>query len=695
MNLDTELQRFYNDVMQSLSAFQRIIITVNKSSDVKSICYEVVKILSNELGLDHCSIMLLDDSGNYVVNQAGVSIRDHHNKGEVFVNRSFKLGEGVAGMVAKNNAAILISDVDNDNRYVKVKSSVDIGSLLCLPVCSGAGVMGVLNLSHNRRNFFSKHHEKVFSVLSSTIGHLVTFVQLQKDLEILNKDLQLTVMERTREIEESHEYLKNIFENASDLIFTIDNAGRFIFLNKKIEELGYRRDELVGQTFDSLLIGEEGIRAFIHVLKQGSKKTIEVDLKGKDGNICQTLCSFTPLKSSSEGISGLLGVAKDITERKMLERKLLQTEKLASMGTFVSGIAHELNNRLLPVLVYSELLQESPIAENELKLIKTINRSAVGAKHIVESLLRFSRQEKPHKNYVNLNTVLNSVINILHYRISSIGVNLKIDLDKSVPMTYADDRQIEQVFVNIINNACDALEMCTDKNEQGNEIGIRSYYSEMDIYFDIYNNGPQIPEDKLEKIFDPFYTSKDVGKGTGLGLSLCYGIVHEHNGDISVQSEAGKTVFTIRIPIITREDFSTLYKSGDDSKGEVRDSTDKKRILIVDDEEEQRDVIRHILMSRYLCSGVGTGEEAIHRLENEAFDMVICDVKMPGIDGPALYEWISAHRPNMKNHILFSTGDILGPRAEKIIKNIGSNYIIKPYNVEELLKKVSNILTDR
>ena len=118
-------------------------------------------------------------------------------------------------------------------------------------------------------------------------------------------------------------------------------------------------------------------------------------------------------------------------------------------------------------------------------------------------------------------------------------------------------------------------------------------------------------------------------------------------------------------------------------------------ILIVDDEEEQRDVIRHILMSRYICSGVGTGEEAIHRLENEAFDMVICDVKMPGIDGPALYEWIRAHRPNMKNHILFSTGDILGPRAEKIIKNIGSNYIIKPYNVEELLKKVSNILTDR
>ncbi len=688
MNLDSELQRFYNDVMQSLSAFQRIVATVDKSSDVKAICAEVVKILSNELGLDHCSIMLLDESGNNVVNQAGVSIREALN-GETFVNRSFKIGEGVAGMVAKNNSPILISDVDNDTRYLKVKSSVDIGSLLCLPVCSGSTVIGVLNLSHQRRNFFSRHHEKVFSVLSSTIGHLVTFVRLQKDLEELNKDLQLTVMERTREIEESHEYLKNIFENASDIIFTIDNEGRFIFINKKVEELGYARNELVGKPFDSLLISEEGIRAFINVLQQGCKKTLEVDLRGKDGMVCQTLCSFTPLKSSSEGISGLLGVAKDITERKMLERKLMQTEKLASMGTFVSGIAHELNNRLLPVLVYSELLQESSIGENELKLIKTINRSATGAKHIVESLLRFSRQEKPHKNYVNLNTVLNSVINLLHYRISSMGINLKLELDKTLPMTYADDRQIEQVFVNIMNNACDAFE---EKSREGNEIGIRAYYNDTDIYFDIFNNGPQIPKDSLEKIFDPFYTSKDVGKGTGLGLSLCYGIVHEHNGDITVESDSEKTVFSIRIPIITRDDNTHYLNAGNDGAGKVMDSTEKERVLIVDDEEEQMDVIKHILKGRYICSGVNSGEEAIEKLKNEEFDMVICDVKMPGIDGPAVYEWIREHRPFMGSRILFSTGDILGPRAETIINKIGDNYIIKPYNVEELLRKVNNIL---
>lgn len=688
MNLDTELQRFYSDVMQSLSAFQRIVATVSKSSDVKAICDEVVKILSNELGLDHCSIMLLDESGNYVVNQAGVSIREP-SKGEVFVNRSFKIGEGVAGMVAKNNTPILISDVDKDGRYLKVESSVDIGSLLCLPVCSGSNVIGVLNLSHQRRNFFSRHHEKVFSVLSATIGHLVTFVRLQKDLERLNIDLQLTVVERTREIEESHEYLKNIFENASDIIFTIDNDGRFIFLNKKVEELGYTRDELVGKSFDSLLISEEGIRAFIHVLRHGSRKTLEVDLRGKDGMVCQTLCSFTPLKSGTEGISGLLGVAKDITERKMLERKLLQTEKLASMGTFVSGIAHELNNRLLPVLVYSELLQESPISENELKLIKTINRSATGAKHIVESLLRFSRQEKPRKNYVNLNTVLKSVVNILHYRISSMGVSLKMALDDNLPMTYADDRQVEQVFVNIINNACDAFE---EEVGEGNEIEIRSYCQDTDVYFEILNNGPAIPEDRLEKIFDPFYTSKDVGKGTGLGLSLCYGIVHEHSGDITVESEMGKTVFTIRIPVITRENFAPYINAGEKDSEKIRKTPEKKRILVVDDEEDQMDVIRHILMSRYICTGVNSGEEAIDKLQKEDFDLIVCDVKMPGIDGPALYEWIRGHRPFMENRILFSTGDILGPRAEKIINKIGDNYIIKPYNVEELLLKVNNIV---
>src|SRR3990172_6897840 len=486
--------------------------------------------------------MLLDDSGNYVVNQAGVSTPDTARNEEVY-NRAFRVGEGVAGMVAKNNTPILISDVDNDDRFMRLKSAVDIGSLLCLPVSAGGRGLGVLNLSHSRRKFFSKHHEKVFSILSTTVGHLINLVRLQKDLELLNKDLQLTVLERTREIESSHEYLKNIFENASDIIFTIDNEGRFIFLNKRVEDLGYTKDELVGQVFDSLLMSEEAIRAFVQVLKQGGKKTLEMDLKGKDGTVWQTLCSFTPLRSSSEGIVGLLGVAKDITERKMLEKRLFQTEKLASLVTFVSGIAHELNNRLLPILVYSELIQQSSLDENELKLIKTINR----------------------------NNILHSVLNLLHYRLPSSAISLKLNLEDSLPMIFADERQIEQVFVNVINNACDALD---EKEGDGGIIEIISYCKNDEIYFDIINNGPEISREAIGKIFDPFYTSKEVGKGTGLGLSLCYGIIHEHGGDITVSSEFGRTQFTIRMPVVSEEDSSFYHVQ--DPGGDDRERTTKQ-----------------------------------------------------------------------------------------------------------------------
>lgn len=687
MDYMDELKRFYTDVMQSLSAFQRIIDTVNRKSDIKDLCEEVVKILSDELGLDHCSIMLLDESRQYVVNQAGISLRDQGGE-EVFTTRSFKVGEGVAGMVAKTNVPILITDVDRDRRYKKLETAVDIGSLLCLPVCSGGRIIGVLNLSHQRRNFFSTHHEKVFSVLSTAVGNLITFMRLQKDLERLNRDLQMTVMERTREIEKSHQYLKNIFENASDIIFTIDSEGRFTFLNKRVEDLGYTKGELVGKPFDSLLISEEGIRAFVSVLKEGCKKTLEIEIKGKRGTIWQTLCSFTPLKSSREGITGLLGVAKDITERKMLERKLLQTEKLASMGTFVSGIAHELNNRLLPVLVYSELLQQSSIGENELKLIKTIHRSATGAKHIVESLLRFSRQEKPHKSYLNLNNVLTNAVSILNYRISSSNISLKINLDTSLPITLADEKQMEQVFLNIINNACDALEEL--EREKG-KITIRSFYTESDIFFEISNNGPQIPGNALSKIFDPFYTSKDVGKGTGLGLSLCYGIIHEHGGDISVVSNEESTVFTIKIPVVVSAITMDMFNDGLEPVKESAKSK-RKRILVVDDEEDQIEVMRHILEKNYAVDSANSGKRAIEKLEKELYDLVICDVKMPEIDGAEVYEWIKTNRADMEKKVLFSTGDILGSKAERIINRIGDNYIIKPYNVEELLKKVENLL---
>ena len=689
MNINTELQQFYNDVMQSLSAFQRIVATLNKKSDIKSICDEVVKILSDELGLEHCSIMLLDDSGKYVVNQAGVSPPDSTRNEEVY-NRAFRVGEGVAGMVAKNNTPILISDVDNDVRFMKLKSAVDIGSLLCLPVSAGGRGLGVLNLSHSKHKFFSKHHEKVFSILSTTIGHLINLVRLQKDLETLNKDLQLTVLERTRETEVSHEYLKNIFENASDIIFTIDNEGRFIFLNKRVEDLGYTKDELVGQVFDSLLMSEEAIRAFVQVLKQGGRKTLELELKGKDGTVWQTLCSFTPLRSSSEGIIGLLGVAKDITERKMLEKRLLQTEKLASLVTFVSGIAHELNNRLLPILVYSELLQQSSLEENELKLIKTVNRSAIGAKRIVESLLRFSRQDKPHKSPVNINVILQNVISLLHYRLSSNAVTLKPDIDETIPMIFADERQIEQVFVNIINNACDALE---EKGGTGGILEIKTRADKDETCIDIINNGPEIPKESIGKIFDPFYTSKEVGKGTGLGLSLCYGIIREHGGDITVSSEAGGTHFTIRMPIPCHVDAS--YLSLQNHMEEVTGNSEMKlkKILIVDDEDDQLDVMKHILRGTYIVTGVNSGTEAINKLNNEDYDMIICDVKMPGIDGAGVFEWVSRNKPYMEKKMLFSTGDVLGGKAESLIRKIGGNYIIKPYNMEELLRKVEGIIS--
>ena len=690
MDINSELQQFYSDVMQSLSAFRRIVATLNKKSDVKSISEEVVKILSDELGLDHCSIMLLDESGNYVVNQAGVS-PPHAARNEEVYNRAFRIGEGVAGMVAKSNTPILISDVDNDGRFLKLKSAVDIGSLLCLPVSAGGRVLGVLNLSHGKPKFFSKHHEKVFSILSTTVGHLINFVRLQKDLELLNRDLQLTVLERTREIEESHEYLKNIFENASDIIFTIDNEGRFIFLNNRVEDFGYTKDELVGQPFDSLLMSEDGIRAFVHVLKHGSKKTLEIELKGKDGTVWQTLCSFTPLRSSSEGIIGLLGVAKDITERKMLEKRLFQTEKLASLVTFVSGIAHELNNRLLPILVYSELIQQSSLDENELKLIKTINRSAIGAKRIVESLLRFSRQDKPHKSSINLNNILHSVLNLLHYRLPSSAISLKLNLEDSLPMIFADERQIEQVFVNVINNACDALD---EKEGDGGIIEIISYCKNDEIYFDIINNGPEISREAIGKIFDPFYTSKEVGKGTGLGLSLCYGIIHEHGGDITVSSEFGRTQFTIRMPMASEEDSSYCHLQ--DSDGEAGERTTKqfKKILVIDDEDDQLDVMTHILRDTYTVTGVNSGKEAINRLNNDEYDMIICDFKMPGIDGAGVFEWISSNKPYMERRMLFSTGDVLGGKAEALIKKIGGNYIIKPYNIEELLKKVESIISN-
>ena len=410
------------DLVESLAIVQRLAIRLSGCFDVTSIGDHVVRILTDELGLRSCSIMLVDSTGERIVNLSGAS--PTRSKTE---RRSFRLGEGVAGTAALCGKTIRVDDTLDDLRFLK--GAGPIRSLLCFPLFSGGRVIGVLNLSHPEPGFFSIEHESVFSILATMVGHLLMFSRLQDELSDFNRSLEAKVEEKTREIEAS-------------------------------------------------------------------------------------------------------------------QRQLFQREKLASLGILVAGVAHELNNRLVPLLAYSHVLAETPRNDEEHRLVSAMASAAVGAKKIVEGLLRFARQDHPDVELMDWNAVIGEAVHALGYQKNHDRLTVRMALDPAIPPVLGDAQQMGQVLINLMNNAVDAM-------ERDGTLDIVSRSGDTHVDIEVADTGPGIPPDVLPKIFDPFFTTKEVGRGTGLGLSLCYGMVRAHRGEIHVESRPGRTVFTVRLPRVT------------------------------------------------------------------------------------------------------------------------------------------------
>ncbi|MEK7279013.1 MAG: ATP-binding protein, partial [Nitrospirota bacterium] len=300
-----------------------------------------------------------------------------------------------------------------------------------------------------------------------------------------------------------------------------------------------------------------------------------------------------------------------------------------------------------------------------------------------ESLLRFSRQEKPQKTYLNLNNVIREACQILKYSLGPL-ISLKLDLDPNLPMTLADGHQMEQVFMNILNNACQAM------SEKGGVLSVRSFKSVKYIVIEISDTGSGIPEENLDKIFDPFFTDRPTGSGTGLGLSICHGIIKEHMGDISVRSKPNDTTFTIRLPFTDNRDDSCVSEKKPVKK--AKRAIKRKKILIIDDEVLQLQLLESTLSKDYDVFRADSSRKAIAIVQKEELDLILCDIKMPGMDGMEFYEWLAKNRPGIENKFLVVTGNIMEERIKSFMKIAGDRVITKPYRIGELTNKIEEYL---
>jgi PAS domain S-box-containing protein len=341
-----------------------------------------------------------------------------------------------------------------------------------------------------------------------------------------------------------------LVESAADAIFTVDRSGHFTSVNRALEiATGRRRDQLIGTPFVDLLDprDREAMRRLFESTLRGARQRAELRYIGARGE--ERSASVTGAPIAEDGvIVGALGVVRDTTEERRLVEQLLQQEKLAAIGQLVSGVAHELNNPLAGVTAFAQILLSMPEMDGEQRnAAETIYQEARRAAKIVTNLLTFARQHQPERRPTDLNQVLLDTLELRRYAIRMAQVELDVDLDRELPLTWADPFQLQQVLLNLITNAEHALASWDGERR----IALRTAHADGTITITVSDSGAGIAPQDLDRIFNPFYTTKGVGEGTGLGLSISDGIVREHGGRIRVESVLGEGArFLVELPYV-------------------------------------------------------------------------------------------------------------------------------------------------
>jgi PAS domain S-box-containing protein len=371
------------------------------------------------------------------------------------------------------------------------------------------------------------------------------------------------------------------------------------------------------------------------------------------------------------------------------QQQLLQSEKMAAIGQLISGVAHELNNPLTAILGYGQLLASSHVVSAQgAEYVDKLHKQAQRTHRIVQNLLSFARQHKPERMPVEVNRILEDTLALREYDIHANNVIVHREFAEDLPRISADAHQLQQVFLNILNNAVDAI----TGMEVAGELWVRTA-KDTDanrLIVEFVDNGPGVKD--LPKVFDPFYTTKPVGKGTGLGLSICYGIVTEHGGEILVGNIPPRGArFTILLPLLTAMD----HRQQESTNAGIFGGQD--RILLVDTEDTVRDLEREILRPYYRnVYAVRNSREAIRLLESEEFDLVVAEWKSNGdLSGEEFYSWICGFRPELANHLIFTMS---GTNTEETISNRMRRaclFLRKPFRIEELLTLVRRALAPR
>ncbi|MCX5792416.1 MAG: ATP-binding protein [Elusimicrobia bacterium] len=656
------------DRIRQLCSLQKMGCSILKKLNVEEICRVCLEASVTGLGFERGLLYWIDPvaktlNGKYSCGMSGSGLTE-----ENFRKRIIPLdSDDILAHVARTARPVNVNAPEKEPKCNPVFFKETGSKAFCLvPVLGSEKVYGIVAVDnwHSGKPITDEQMENL-SIFCNTTG-----------LALQNAELIESIME-------SQARYRTTINGTADAIAGLNEDFRVTIWNRSAERMfGVKSKDMIGNSIFPLFPPEETRRLRAELVRAGLARDFPV--KGRHaetGTETNLSVTWTPIEREVEGQEWSV-VIRDMTAQTKLQALLIKNEKLSAVGQLISGIAHELNNPLTAVVGYAELLERAVKPPETLKTdLAYIMKNARRCHGIVNTLLNFVRQPRNHKTACRINEVIEDTLELMHYKLEKTeNIILVKKLDKELPPVFIDPQQMGQVFVNLLANACDAITAKTGPRE----ISITSSFQNGKVRVVVQDTGGGIDRRHMDRLFQPFFTTKPEGKGTGLGLVICKRITEEQGGALSLLFSGPGTGTAFCVELQPAEEISAPLCVP--APGRVTG----KRVLIIDDEEDLLPVMYRIIKGDGNTAETAAPREGLAKLASGDYDLVVSDMEMGALKGRDIYE--AAMKTPSPPNFVFVTGDVLNPALVEWIERNKLTCIAKPFSLDEFSGAVRKLL---
>ena len=474
---------------------------------------------------------------------------------------------------------------------------------------------------------------------------------------------------------------RTLFRAAPDAVLTVLHAtGRIREANDAVREVfGLEPHQIIGRTLLELLlpVDRPTMESALTATFAGTPARVEVQVALPGGATRVVALAASRLPEADP--PSVLLIGRDMTQERELRVRLMESDRLAAVGELVAGVAHEVNNPLSSISAFAQLLlRETTLSASQRESIDVIRTETTRASQVVKDLLAFARRSEPQRAPLDLNAVVERTVRMRQYQFAEALVRLETDLADDLPSVMGDARQLQQVCLNLLTNAVQAM-----STHGGGDLRVRSYAIDGGVRLEVSDTGTGISPDVRAHIFEPFFTTKQEGEGTGLGLSVSYGIITAHGGTIEVgETSASGTLFRVTLPSVSSPP-SDADGLGEPASFTLRSPLAGIRLLFVDDEPSLRSGMEAFgAMRGFSVVVAADGAAALEAARASGLDAVVCDLRMPGMDGYAFHEQLRIERPGLAARTVFITGDVVTSASRGSVSR--QPVLTKPFSFDKI-----------